>query len=268
MSKRHIDRGTLLGILLAAAGVIAGLLLDGGTLSQVAQPTAALIVLGGTLGAIIIQFPLRTLLDTAHALRHTLFEVPTYAAERVEQLAGYCSRARRLGILSLDAELNDIEDPFLRKALTLAVDGTSPGELRAILELKLLQQEELEEQGPRVLEAAAGFSPTLGIIGAVLGLIQVMQHLDNLGEIGRGIAVAFVSTFYGIGLANLLLFPLAGKLRIRLRERQIVREITLEAMTALLEGLSTSALRQRLEPYIVLRPIRTRAMAVPELISR
>ncbi len=255
-------------MLLATAGVIAGLRLDGGTLSQIVQPTAVLIVLGGTLGAVMIQFPLSALLDAAKALRYTFFEMPVVASERVEQLAGYCSRARRLGMLSLDAELDDIEDPFLQRALTLAVDGVDLGELRVILELDLLQREEREEQSPKVLEAAGGFSPTLGIVGAVLGLIQVMQHLDNLGDIGRGIAVAFVSTFYGIGLANLLLFPLAGKLRIRLRERQMLREMTLETMIALLEGLSAAALRQRLEPYLVARSVKTRPLVLPELISR
>ena len=268
MNKRHIDRGTLFGMLLASAGVVAGLLLDGGTLSQILQPTAALIVLGGTLGAVMIQFPLPVLFETAQALRHALFETRTVTAEVIEQLAGYCTRVRRLGMLSLDAELAEIEDAFLQKALTLAVDGASPAELRTILELELCEWEEREEQTSRVLEAAGGFSPTLGIIGAVLGLIQVMQHLDNLGEIGRGIAVAFVSTFYGVGLANLLLFPLAGKLRIRLRERQRTREMMLEAVTALLEGLSASALRQRLEPYVHARAAHGRLLRLPELISR
>ena len=268
MSRRHIDRGTFLGMLLATTGVVAGLILDGGNLSQIVQPTAALIVLGGTLGAIMIQFPLATLRDTAQALHHALFETRTVTAELIEQLAGYCTRARRLGMLSLDAELEDIKDGFLQKALSLAVDGVDPAELRTILELELLQWEEREEQTPRVLEAAGGFSPTLGIVGAVLGLIQVMQHLDNLGEIGRGIAVAFVSTFYGVGLANLLLLPLAGKLRIRLRERQMMRELMLEAVTALLEGLSASALRQRLEPYVRSRATHGRLLPLPELISR
>ena len=268
MSRRRIDRGTLFGMLLAISGVVAGLLLDGGTLRQIVQPTAALIVLGGTLGAVMMQFPLPALRGTAQALRHAFFEPRIVTAQLVEQLAGYCSRVRRLGMLSLDAELEDIEDAFLQRALTLAVDGVSLSELRAILELELSQREEREEQSSRVLEAAGGFSPTLGIIGAVLGLIQVMQHLDNLGEIGRGIAVAFVSTFYGIGLANLLLFPLAGKLRIRLQERQVMRELILEAVTALLEGLSASALRQRLEPYVSQRTAHGRVLPALELISR
>ncbi len=268
MSRRRIDRGTLFGMLLAISGVVAGLLLDGGTVRQIVQPTAALIVLGGTLGAVMMQFPLPALRGTAQALRHAFYEPRIVTAELIEQLAAYCSRVRRLGMLSLDAELEDIEDDFLQRALTLAVDGVSLSELRTILEVELAQREEREEQSSRVLEAAGGFSPTLGIVGAVLGLIQVMQHLDNLGEIGRGIAVAFVSTFYGIGLANLLLFPLAGKLRIRLQERQAMREMTVEAVAALLEGLSASALRQRLEPYVHQRTAYGRVLPALELISR
>ena len=263
-----MDRGTLVGILLATFGVVAGLWLDGGSLGQIAQPTAALIVLGGTLGAILIQFPARVLLETAQFLHNGLFDSGSFTAERIDQLAGYTSRTRRHGLLSLEAELKKMDDPFLQRALTLAIDGVSPGELRIILEIELSQYEEWEDQIPRVLEAAAGFAPTLGIVGAVLGLIQVMQHLNNLGEIGRGIAVAFVSTLYGIGLANLLLFPLAGKLRIRLRERQMLREMTMEAVTALLEGLSASALRQRLEPYLRPRTLQERLLPAPDLITR
>ena len=268
MSERHIDRGTLFGALLACSGVLADLLLDGGSLSQIVQPTAALIVLGGTLGAVIMQFPGHILMETARSLRHTLLNSETGPAERIDQLAGYCSRVRRHGILSLDAELADMEDTFLQRALTLAIDGVNLGELRIILEIELRQREEQQEQLPRVLEAAGGFSPTLGIVGAVLGLIQVMQNLDNLGEIGRGIAVAFVSTFYGIGLANLLLFPLAGKLRIRLREQLVAREMTLEAVVSLLEGLSASALRLRLEPYLRLPSAKLESFSVAELSSR
>lgn len=268
MNKQRMDRGTALGAILAISGVVAGLLLDGGTLRQILQPTAALIVLGGTLGAIMMQFPAYVLVETARSLHLALFEPTTITTERVDQLARYCARVKRHGMLSLDAELAEIEDPFLQKALTLAVDGVNLGELRVIMEIELVQRQEQEEQIARVLEAAGGFSPTLGIVGAVLGLIQVVQNLENLGEVGRGIAVAFVSTLYGIGLANLLLFPLAGKLRVRFRDRLVAREMTLEAVIALLEGLSASALRQRLEPYTRPRAANDRLLPIPELISR
>src|SRR5205823_10007341 len=139
---------------------------------------------------------------------------------------------------------------FMKKVLTLAVDGTEPQELRKIAELELDNELEREERFPQVFESAGGFSPTVGIIGAVLGLIQVMQHLDRLDEVGRGIAVAFVATIYGVGAANLLLLPVAGKLKIRIREEQIVHEMTLEGVVSILEGMNPRMLETKLLGFL------------------
>jgi chemotaxis protein MotA len=166
-------------------------------------------------------------------------------------LVQYAQKARREGIVSLDAELAQIEDPFLKKSLTLAVDGTEPEELRKIMELELDNQAEYEEQVPQVFEAAGGFAPTIGIIGAVLGLIQVMQHLDKIDEVGRGIAVAFVATIYGVGSANLLYLPVAGKMKLRIREEQIAREMTLEGVASILEGMNPRMLETKLLGFLV-----------------
>jgi chemotaxis protein MotA len=136
--------------------------------------------------------------------------------------------------------------------------------MRATMEIDLDLYEEREEELVKVFEAAGGFAPTLGIIGAVLGLIQVMQRMENVSEIGKGIAVAFVSTLYGIGFANLFFLPLAGKLRIRLRERQLMREMTLEAVVAIAEGISARALRRKLQTYQVEAAVRDRAQSQPE----
>jgi chemotaxis protein MotA len=251
MAKRKIDRSTVIGLLTAVCGVTAGLLLDGGKISQILQPTAALIVIGGTLGAVMVQFPWHTLRTTLKELRHVLFEETPLQPERVEELVSWCMQARRHGLLALDPHLDDIEDLFLKKGLTLAVDGVAVRELRAIMEGDLDVYEEKEESLSRVLEAAGGFSPTLGIIGAVIGLIQVMQHMEDVAGLGKGIAAAFVSTLYGIGLANLLFLPLAGKLRIRMRERQAVREMMLEAVISIVEGTSGRELKRRLQAYLV-----------------
>src|SRR5258708_17310295 len=148
--------------------------------------------------------------------------------------AHYAKKARRSGVVSLDAELPKIEEPFLKKSLMLAVDGTEPEELRKIMELELDNQAEYEEQVPQVFESAGGFAPTIGIIGAVLGLIQVMQHLDKIDEVGKGIAVAFVGTVYGVGSANLLYLPVAGKMKIRIRDEQMPRQMTPEAAPSIL----------------------------------
>jgi chemotaxis protein MotA len=168
----------------------------------------------------------------------------------VTQLVGYANQARKNGIVSLDAETAKIEEPFLKKSLMLAVDGTEPQELRKIMELELDNIGERDEQVPKVFESAGGFSPTIGIIGAVLGLIQVMQHLQNIDEVGRGIAVAFVATIYGVGAANMFFLPMAGKMKLRMREEQILREMTLEGVISILEGMNPRMLETKLLGYL------------------
>ena len=247
MNKRSLDRSTLFGAGVAVSGVVAGLWLDGGSVRQIVQPTAALIVGGGTVGAVMLQFPFRTLKEALKQAKEALLEPPMEDQALIDQLVMYCSRARRWGIVGLDRDLPEVEDRFLRKALTLGVDGFSGAALRRVMEWDLRCREEAEEGIAKVYEAAGGFAPTLGIMGAVLGLIQVMQRMDNMGEIGKGIAVAFVSTLYGIGMANLLFLPLAGKLRIRFRARQVAREMVLNAVVSIVEGTSPVALRHELE---------------------
>lgn len=245
-----MDKATVIGILLALGGIFAGLLLEGGRLSQVLQPTAAMIVFGGTLGAILIQFPLAVALHALRRLAQIFAKPKSDPRRRVTDLVQYAQQARREGIVSLDRELSGITDPFLKKALMLAIDGTEPQELRKVMELELDNRTEREDKAPQVFESAGGFSPTIGIIGAVLGLIQVMQHLDKIDEVGRGIAVAFVATIYGVGAANLFLLPAAGKLRIRIREEQIVHEMTLEGVISILEGMNPRMLETKLLSFL------------------
>ena len=244
--KRSIDKSTVGGMLVVGVGVVAGLLLDGGGLRQVVQPTAALIVFGGTLGAVMIHFPLQTLRQCWTGLRQVFFEPKGPTPASIEVLLGYAQKARRRGLVALDADLKNIEDLFLRKCLTCAVDGMQRDPLRELMEIELANEEEKDDNAACVLESAGGFAPTIGILGAVLGLIQVMQRLDNIGEVGRGIAVAFVATIYGVGSANLLFLPLAGNMRIRAREAHLAREMMLEAALSIADGSSPRALRDRL----------------------
>jgi chemotaxis protein MotA len=246
----RVDKASVGGVLLGLAGIVGGLLLEGGTISQILQPTAAMIVFGGTAGAVLVQFPLSVVLTAVGRLAG-IFSEPQVSLESViEQLVSYANMARRRGIASLDDELHNVHDAFMKKVLTLAVDGTEPQELRKIAELELDNELEREERFPQVFESAGGFSPTVGIIGAVLGLIQVMQHLDRLDEVGRGIAVAFVATIYGVGAANLLLLPVAGKLRIRLREQQVQKEMVLEGVISILGGMNPRMLRNSLRSFV------------------
>jgi chemotaxis protein MotA len=245
-----MDLGTILGLLVAAGAILLGLILEGGQIGQILQPTAALIVFGGTFGAIMVQFPMSVVLAAFRSLA-TIFFVPKADPRRmVQEIVTIAHKARREGIVSLDRDLEEIQDPFLKKAMMLAVDGTEPGELRNMMEMEMEKQGEHQDNIPRVFESAGGFSPTIGIIGAILGLIQVMQHLDNIDEVGRGIAVAFVATVYGVGAANVLLLPAAGKLRIRIREEQVIREMVLEGVISILEGMNPRMIETKLVSFL------------------
>ena len=245
-----MDKGTIGGLLLALAGIIGGLTLEGGNVNQILQPTAAMIVLGGTLGAILVSYPLPIVLASFRRLSAVFFERGRNLESLIQEVVGYAIKARKEGIVSLDNLLPSIQDPFLKKSLMLAIDGTEPKELRKMMELEMDNQADHEEKLPQVFESAGGYSPTIGIIGAVLGLIQVMQHLDNIAEVGKGIAVAFVATVYGVGMANIFFLPSGGKLRIRIREEQTAREMILEGVIAILEGLNPRMVETKLRGYL------------------
>jgi len=251
-----VDKSTLGGIAVALGGIGLGLVMDGGKLAQVLQPTAALIVFGGTIGAVMVQFPLRIVIQAVLQLKDVFMSSEPEPDSLVQNLLRYAYKARRDGLLSLDAEVARIKDPFLRESLMLAIDGVSSTDLRKMMELQLDYEGEKQERIPKVFDAAGGFAPTIGIIGAVLGLIQVMQHLQDINEVGRGIAVAFVATIYGVASANLLFLPWAGKLRIRMRERQVIQEMTLEAVLSILEGVNPRALELQLNSYLTATPKR------------
>jgi chemotaxis protein MotA len=244
-----MDAGSLGGILLALAGILAGLLLEGGHVSQVLQPTAAMIVFGGTLGAVMLQFPLKTVFSAAGRLVRIFLHKEDSGAVLLNQIVAFANKARRQGIVSLDQDLPQVTDPFLRQALMLAVDGTEPSELRRIMEFQIDNGSETEARIPAVFESAGGFSPTIGIIGAVIGLIQVMQHLDHMDQVGRGIAVAFVATIYGVGSANLFFLPAAGKLKQRVREEQRLKEMSLEGVISIVEGMNPRMIEIKLASF-------------------
>jgi chemotaxis protein MotA len=245
-----MDKSSIGGVILAIAGIVAGLLIEGGHLSQILQPTAALIVFGGTMGAVLLQFPLNTVISAFRSLGHVFAAPRKHNGQLIRLMVSFANKARRNGVVSLDSDLQTIQDPFLRQSLMLAVDGTEPSELRRIMRVSLDSTSESEERLPAVFESAGGFSPTIGILGAVLGLIQVMQHLDNIQEVGRGIAVAFVATIYGVGIANLFFLPFAGKMRIRIRDEHQRREMMLEGVVSILEGMNPRMLEVKLGGFI------------------
>src|SRR5579862_8267257 len=241
-----MDLSTILGIVVALAGILVGQAIEGGSVLQILQPTAAMIVFGGTLGAVMISFPMSVLKQAASDLLHVFKEDNIQPNDVIDQVVRFTNKARREGIISLEKDAATVEDEFFRKSIMMAVDGSEPKELRQTMEVELQYMEERGDYSPKVYEAAGGYSPTIGIIGAVLGLIQVMQHLDNIDEVGKGIAVAFVATIYGVGAANLLFLPSAGKIKMRIRQEQVVREMMLEGVISILEGMNPRMIETKL----------------------
>ena len=243
------DIATIGGLVLAFSGILGGFLLEGGSIRDVAQFTAGMIVLGGTLGAVIVTTPITVLIKAAKKLPLVFFEKTQSAEAVIEEIIGYATKARKSGMVSLEQDTQTIADPFLKKALNLAIDGMELKELRSMMELEIGLEEQYAEEEAKVYESAGGYAPTIGIIGAVLGLIQVMKNLANIEEVGRGIAVAFVATVYGVGSANIFFLPAGNKLKARMRRAIHLRELVLEGVSGIVEGLNPKLIRSKLEAY-------------------
>ncbi|WP_035957861.1 flagellar motor protein [Bryobacter aggregatus] len=247
--KTRFDFATIGGLLLAAGGIVGGLVLEGGVIKDITQYTAGLIVVCGTLGAVMVHTPMHTLRGGLARFKELLVEKNNSPATVIEEILAYANKARKTGLVSLEEDSLRVEDPFLRKALTMAVDGCDLSELRSMMELQIAVEEHHAESEAKVFEAAGGYAPTIGIIGAVLGLIQVMKHLENITEVGHGIAVAFVATVYGVALANLLFLPAANKIKARIGAETERKEMILEGVVGIVEGLNPKLIRSKLEAY-------------------
>jgi|SRR5579871_630407 len=237
------------GLVVAIGGILAGMMMEGGKIQEITQLTAALIVLGGTLGAVMITTPMKVLLGAAKQFSGIFLEKSHSAEAMIEEIIGYATQARKQGIVSLEAQAASIHDPFLKKALNLAIDGVDLQQLRSIMELEITMLEQRGEAEAKVFEAAGGYAPTIGIIGAVLGLMQVMKNLANIDEVGHGIATAFVATVYGVATANIFFLPAGNKLKARLREEVHLREMVLEGVLSVVEGMNPKLIRTKLEAY-------------------
>ena len=245
-----MDLSTGLGLVVALAGIVYAIHVEGLGLRVLMQPTAFLVVGAGTLGSVLVQYPVAVVGEAVRALRNAVFGTAGESEAVAAELVRYARQARRKGVLSLEGELERIADPFLRRGMTLAVDGASAVELREMLEREMDAQGQQAELVAEVFETAGGAAPTIGILGAVLGLIHVMQLLGNADELGRGIAAAFVSTIYGLGAANLLLLPLGGKLRMRAQAAELERAMVVEGVASIAGGVLPRALEVRLGGYV------------------
>jgi chemotaxis protein MotA len=248
------DIATITGLVLAFGGIIGGLILEGGHVGQISQGTAALIVLGGTFGAVLVSTPMTVVVGALKRLKVVIFEHSHPPDALIEEIIGYATKARKNGLVSLEEDAGNIADPFLRKAVTLAVDGTDLQEIRKMLELEIALKEHHIESEAKVFESAGGYAPTIGIIGAVLGLIQVMKDLADIEKVGHGIAVAFVATVYGVGVANIFLLPAASKIKSRAQHEVQMRELIVEGVAGIVEGLNPKLIRSKLEAYSYAHP--------------
>jgi chemotaxis protein MotA len=237
-------------LIVAVGAIVFGLILEGGNIKDIAQVTGALIVLGGTLGAVMVTTPTAILIGAMKSFKYVFFQPQLAERKRIEEILAFATRARRNGIVSLEPDIERLDDPFLRKALSLGVDGTDVQELQQMMNLEMDAEERRGRAEARVYEAAGGYSPTIGIIGAVLGLIQVMKHLDQIELVGHGIAVAFVATVYGVAAANLFFLPAGAKLKARVEASTRMKELMLDGVISIVQGLHPKVIERKLEAYL------------------
>lgn len=246
-----MDLISLIGLLLGLAAILGGQWLEGGHLASLLQPTAFVIVMGGTFGAVMLQSPFATFLQ-GMAMAKWVFTPPELGQrELIERIAEWSHTARREGLLALEGYLAELRDPFLRKGLQLLVDGAEPERVREVLEVEIATQEDQLKRAAKVWEAAGGYAPTIGILGAVMGLIHVMENLTDPSKLGAGIAVAFVATIYGVGFANLVFLPIARKLLAHVARLSLVREMYVDGLTGIANGDNPRIIESRLQGYLV-----------------
>lgn len=250
LGPRRIDTSTLLGLVLAVAGIFGAQYLDGGRVESLMQGTALLIVVAGTIGAVLVQTPPAVFARALRMARWALYPPQRDADRLIGRLVDWAQVARRDGALALESRVRQTNDPFAKSGLQMVVDGFAPDHLREALDVELSARDERQRAAVRVWESAGGYAPTIGIIGAVLGLIHVMENLADPTRLGAGIAVAFVATVYGLVFANLVLLPIAGKLRNVVAEESLMRELTQEALVGIAAGEHPHRIRARLKGFV------------------
>jgi chemotaxis protein MotA len=245
-----MDKATLIGLVLGLGAVIGGQVLEGGKVGSIIQLTAFVIVFGGTFGAVFLSYPFHDVLGGFKGIKKVIKEPPDDPYQVINQIIEYANKARKEGILSLEKEIKNAKNPYLAKALTMAVDGIEPHVLREAMEAELEFANEYGKMNSKIFKAAGGYAPTIGILGAVLGLISVMENLSDPSKLGAGIAVAFVATVYGVGSANLLFLPIATKMEVRNRHETIINEMILEGVVALSTGENPRLIEDKLVSFL------------------
>lgn len=245
-----MDLATIGGIVFALGMILGGQILEGGHVGSILQLTAAMIIFGGTFGAVLVSFPLN---EFFHALKlgfsAALFQKKSDVKQILDQVVDLAGVARRDGVLALEQRLPELKDPFLRRAVGFIVDGVDATVARDALETEIMHEFEEGAVGAKVFEAMGGYAPTIGILGAVLGLIHVMENLNDPSKLGGGIATAFVATVYGVGSANLVFLPIGNKIKRKLTVEKERRVLIAEAALSIQAGLNPRVLREKLLAY-------------------
>ena len=245
-----MDLLTIGGILLAILAILGGQALEGGSAGSLMQLTAGIIIVGGTLGATMVSYPKADFLRGMKMAKAVFINQPPKLGELLVQIVEMATVARRDGVLALEGKLATIDDPFLKRAISFLVDGVDGLVARTALEAQIDAEAEESTIAAKVFETAGGYSPTVGILGAVLGLIHVMENLSDPSKLGPGIAVAFVATVYGVGLANLLLLPMASKLKRQIGLEKERKTLICEGVLGIQEGLNPRILEDKLRGYV------------------
>ena len=244
-----MDVLSLIGIIMAFVAIIGGNYLEGGHLGALANGPAALIVLGGTVGAALLQSPMSAFKRAMQTVVWILFPPRIDMTGGIDRVVNWSLTARKEGLLGLEGMADTEPDSYSRKGLQLLVDGVEPETIRSVLEVDYMTQESRDIDAAKVFESMGGYAPTIGIIGAVMGLIHVMGNLADPGQLGSGIAVAFVATIYGVASANLVLLPIASKLKAIAMRQSLYREMLLEGILSIAEGENPRSIELKLQGF-------------------
>ncbi|MPN16739.1 Chemotaxis protein PomA [bioreactor metagenome] len=246
-----MDSISLVGLTLGIAAILVGQALEGGHIASLVQPTAFLIVVGGTAGAVMLQSPLPVFREGIRMAKWAFVPPVTSHRAIIDKVVNWSTVARKEGLLVLEGQIDALPDPFMRRGLQMLVDGVEPGRLREVLGVEIDAWEGQLKQCAKIWEGAGGYSPTIGILGAVMGLIHVMENLSDPSKLGAGIAVAFVATIYGVGLANLVFLPIAKKLQAHIATMVAQREMFVDGLVGIASGDNPRIIESRMQGYVV-----------------
>ena len=244
-----MDLATISGIIAGISAIVISIYL-GGTLDAFIDLPSMFIVVGGTIAATLINFPISDVLSVSGVVKNAFLYKLQAPSEAITKLVQYAEMARREGILALENEAETIKDSFMQKGIQLAVDGTAPDLIRSILDTELSYLEDRHKLGQGIFEAMGTFAPAFGMIGTLIGLINMLKTLDDPTQIGAGMAIALVTTFYGAVMANLVLLPIAGKLKNRTERESLIKEITIEGIMSIQAGDNPRVVEEKLKAFL------------------